>query len=353
MPGKRKQTNSKDSEQKTKIVKQSEDQKDENLSHWCGYRVPGDLSSFTYEGLCCAPNTAFNKDGELDTSPIKDFVDRLIRNGVHAAFVCGTMGESVSMTVDERKKVIEAWIEASKDKDFNVFCHIGCESLYDTIELAKHSESIGVKAIALIPPSFFKPSNMDGLIEWLAAVGKAVPKTPIYYYHYDDATGVKVATQLLLKRAHEKVPNLCGMKFTNYNLFELERCLSLGKYNMLLGREDSLLGGLAIGVPGGIGASFSCVGHEASLIMEYFKKGDLKEALEHQKKVNEFAEVLYYNEGRYGNGVGSIELMKSVLKMTGLDVGYARLPRKKLTAQAEKLLKDDLKKIGFFDWCDK
>lgn len=167
-------------------------------------------------------------------------------------------------------------------------------------------------------------------------------------------TGTAFPTQKLLEAAHKKVPTLCGMKYTNYNLFELERCLNLDhKYSMLLGREDTFLGGLAIGVEGGIGATFSLVGHEFSLVLKYFKEGNLKEALVHQKNANDLAGVVYYNGGKYGPGVGSIEILKAIMKLTGCDVGYARLPRKQLSKAAEKLLKDDLTKIGFFDWCDK
>lgn len=215
-------------------------------------------------------------------------------------------------------------------------------------------QEVGVKAIALIPPTFFKPSNIDGLVDWLAKVSEACPKTPLYYYHYHEMTGTTFPMNKVLEAAHERVPTLCGMKYTNYNLFELERCLSLDyKFNMLLGREDCLVGGLAMGVEGGIGATFSVVGHEFSLILKYFKEGNLKEAMVHQRKTNDFGAILYYNGGKYGPGVGSIEILKSIMRLTGLDVGYARLPRKQLTKQAEKLLKDDLTKIGFFDWCDK
>lgn len=144
MPGKRKAA-APAKEQKEKAAKIEEDSTvsasvdDGGLDHWCGFRDPSDISSFEYHGLICASHTAFKQNGELDLSTIPKQVDRLIRNGVYAAYVCGTMGESVAMTVEERNKVVDAWMEATKGKDFTVFDHIGSECLYDTIALAKHA----------------------------------------------------------------------------------------------------------------------------------------------------------------------------------------------------------------------
>lgn len=111
MAGKRKATTAA-KEQKEKAVKVDENSTasgttDESASdHWCGFRDEKDISTFEYHGLICASHTAFKQNGELDLSTIPQQMDRLIRNGVYAAFVCGTMGESVSMTVEERNKVL-------------------------------------------------------------------------------------------------------------------------------------------------------------------------------------------------------------------------------------------------------
>ncbi|GBN99329.1 N-acetylneuraminate lyase, partial [Araneus ventricosus] len=112
-----------------------------------------------YNGLYSAPFTAFKENGELNPDVIPAYVDHLVRLGVKAAFVNGTTGEGVSMTVEERKTVAEGWVKAGKNKLDVIIIQVGANSIKDARELAAHAEKIGATGIASLPPIFYKPQT--------------------------------------------------------------------------------------------------------------------------------------------------------------------------------------------------
>ena len=130
------------------------------------------ISDFRVEGLCAAPFTPFNADGSVDLPSIAAHVAELVAQGVRWAFVAGTTGEGVCMSVAERKAVLEAWMAASAGRGVGIIAHVGSEAIADVQELARHAESVGVLAIGAHCTSFNKPPSMDAVVEFLSIVSK-------------------------------------------------------------------------------------------------------------------------------------------------------------------------------------
>ena len=129
-----------------------------------------------FPGLCSAPFTSFNEDGSLDVDGgVASVIQGLVDTGVKYAFVGGTTGESFKLTQAERKQLLERWVAviAEKGCDMTVIAHVGCESLQDTVDLARHAAACGVKAIGVMPPVFFKPPSLDALVDVSRVVGLA------------------------------------------------------------------------------------------------------------------------------------------------------------------------------------
>lgn len=97
--------------------------------------------------------------------------------------VNGTAGEFMSMTVDQRKKVLEAWLKAAKTTGQYVMVQIGGAPLPDVLELAKHAEKSGAHSILCLPELYIKPTKNEDLVSYLKLVSKAAPNTPLLYYH--------------------------------------------------------------------------------------------------------------------------------------------------------------------------
>lgn len=170
-------------------------------------RINNFSMDFEVRGLCAAPYTPFLDDAKrgVDHAGIDEHVKALIGQGVHFAFVNGTTGEGATMSVCERKDALASWLKASQAHargEMSIIAHVGAESIADTLELAAHAEAIAVPAIAIICPTFNKPSGISAIIELLEAVAAVAPTRPLYYYHIAIRTGVAIRCDALLEAVH-------------------------------------------------------------------------------------------------------------------------------------------------------
>merc|ERR1719242_119554 len=109
-------------------------------------------------GLCAAVYSPFNKQKQIKLDAIEQQAAYLNKTGVKSVFVAGTTGESTSLTMNEKKQIIKAWMNVAPKYRFTVIFHVGTNCIKDSCDLAMYGESIGVDAVALMPPSYFKPS---------------------------------------------------------------------------------------------------------------------------------------------------------------------------------------------------
>ncbi len=117
-------------------------------------------------GLIAAPYTAMNEDFSINLDIIERQAESLITNGISGAFICGTTGEGLSLTVEERMKIAEKWVSVADGK-LNIIVHTGHTCLYDSMLLANHAKRIGADAIASVGPCYFKPNTVELLISFL------------------------------------------------------------------------------------------------------------------------------------------------------------------------------------------
>ncbi len=297
-------------------------------------------------GLIAAPHTPFHADGSLNLAPIPAQARLLARNGVRGAFICGTTGEGASLTGDERKRVVEAWV-AARPPGLAVIVHVGHLSQGEACEFARHAQQTGADAVAALAPSFFKPASVGDLVSWSERVAAAAPQLPYYYYHMPAMTGVNHAAADFLREAEGRIPNLAGIKFTHENLMDFAASTQVagGKYTMLFGRDEILLAGLAFGAPGAVGSTYNFAAPLYQRIIAAYQRGDLETARRDQLKSIEFIEVL----GRHGG----LSAGKAAMKLIGLDCGPVRSPLRPLTARDEESLREGFEKIGFFEYASK
>lgn len=296
------------------------------------------------EGLIAAPPTPMHADGSVALETVDALHRMLVRNGVRGAFVCGTTGESMSLTVHERRLVAERWC-ALAEGEFVVIAHVGHNSLPDCRELAAHAQRIGADGIAVIAPNFFKPGSLEDLVAFCAEAAAAAPELPFYYYHMPAMTGVTISTVDFMQAASGRIPTLAGAKFTYEDLMDYGRCLVLegGRFDMLFGRDEILLSALALGARGAIGTTYNFAAPLYRRIMDAYAAGNMAEAQREQSRAREMVAIFYK--------AGGLAAVKPIMKMIGLDCGPPRLPLHRLNAAEYEKLQAELNRLGFFDYC--
>jgi N-acetylneuraminate lyase len=293
------------------------------------------------EGLVAAPFTPFLPDGGLNLGMVEPYVAHLAVQGVRGAFVCGTTGEGMAMTVPERRAVAERWVAASPD-NFRVFVHVGHTVLEDCRALAAHAGGIGAHGVACMAPCFFRPPDVPSLVEWCARVAAAAPTTPFYYYHIPSMTGVSLPVAEFLDRAASRIPTLAGIKFTFEDLDDLQECLACGggRYDILFGRDEMLLSGLRAGVRGAVGSTYNFAAPLFNELWAAHGRGDADTAERLQRSAVRLIEAFV------GCGASPLAAFKWLMGRTGVDCGPVRLPLRCPTSAQKAVLESAIEESG-------
>lgn len=297
------------------------------------------------EGLISAPFTPMNEDGGLNLSIIPIYYQYLKSNGVTGAFICGSTGEGVSLTLAEKKEVAEAWAACTKyDTDFKVMMFLGGTCIADCIDLARHSEEIGLYAVSFTGPFYFKPGSAEVLAQCCMEVAESVPTMPFYYYHIPVLTGVDFAMFDLLKVIDGQIPNFAGIKYTHEDFMDFQTCMNFqnGKYDMLWGRDENMLSALALGTKGAVGSTFNYAAPLYYSMIEAFNAHNLQKANDLQQKSIDFIRLL----GKYGG----ISVGKAYMKLVNMDCGGFRLPVENMSKAQFEEFQADVVKLNFADF---
>ena len=136
------------------------------------------------QGLIAAPFTPMHEEGTLNLSVIPAYFEMLKGNGINGAFICGSTGEGVSLTIPEKKQVMNAWAACTRtDTSFTVMPLLGGTCIADCKDLALYAKEIGMDAVSFTAPFYFKPADVAMLAQACMEIASVVPDMPFYYYH--------------------------------------------------------------------------------------------------------------------------------------------------------------------------
>jgi N-acetylneuraminate lyase len=297
-------------------------------------------------GLIAAPFTPMKKDGSVNLDLIPEYYRFLKQNKVTGAFICGSTGEGVSMTSEEKKSVIKAWGDATKgDKDFRVMTLVGGTSIEDGKDIARYAQQCGLYGVSFTAPFYFKPANVEMLAACCKEIADAVPDMPFYYYHIPVLNGVGFPMLDLLKNVAAKISNFAGIKYTHEDFMDFLSCLHFqnGKYDMLWGRDENMLSALAVGSKGAVGSTFNYAAPLYYDLIDAFDQNDLEKAQSLQQQSIDMITLL----GKYGG----IATGKAYMKVVGIDCGEFRLPVKNMNDEQFQLFKKDVDQLNFSGVC--
>lgn len=290
-------------------------------------------------GLIAAPHTPFDSSNNVNFEEIDKIAKHLIKDGVKGIYVCGTTGEGIHCSVEERKAIAERWVSAS-DNQLDIIVHTGALSIVDTLELTRHADTLDILATSAIGPCFFKPGSVADLVEYCATIAAAAPSKGFYYYH-SGMSGVNLNMEEFLIQADKRIPNLSGLKFNSGDLYEYQRCLRAcdGKFDVPFGVDEHLPGALAVGAKSAVGSTYNYAAPHFNSIIDAFNRGDQEAVFNKMTNVIELIRVLV--------DFGGVAAGKVAMELHDINAGDPRLPLMPLSAEQKTTVVERMRAAGF------
>lgn len=269
-----------------------------------------------YKGIFPAFYACYDENGAISPERVREFTEYMIGKGVTGLYVGGSSGECIYQSVAERKLVLENVIEAARGR-IVVIAHVACNNTADSMELAAHAESLGVDAIAAIPPIYFHlPPH--GIAQYWNDISSAAPNTDFIIYNIPQLAGVGLNSALL--REMLKNPRVIGVKNSSMPVQDIEMWRDEGAI-AFNGPDEQLLSGLVAGAIGGIGGTYAAMPELYLRIFALVGQGRIAEAREIQ---DECCHIIYELCSCHGN---MYAVIKAVLRELGApDIGGVRRP---------------------------
>ena len=291
-----------------------------------------DLSK--YQGIFPAFYACYDKEGRVDGAAVRALAKYLLDKGVKGLYVGGSSGECIYQSTAERKETLEQ-VMAEVGGKLTIIAHVACNNTADSRELAAHAESLGVDAIASIPPIYFHLPEKAIAAYW-NDISSAAPNTDFIIYNIPQLAGVALTLPLL--REMKKNPKMVGVKNSSMPTQDIQLWRDEGVF-VFNGPDEQLISGLVMGACGGIGGTYGAMPELFLKLWEKLNAGELEAAREIQ---NECCRIIYAL-CEHGN---LYAIIKGVLKVRGVEVGNTRKPMPGLTAEDQPLVE---KCVGMID----
>ncbi|MBS5939883.1 N-acetylneuraminate lyase [Clostridium sartagoforme] len=272
-----------------------------------------------YKGVIPAFYACYDENGEISPDRVRALTQFHIEKGVKGVYVNGSSGECIYQSVEDRKVVLENVMAVGKGK-LTVIAHVACNNTRDSIELAKHAESLGVDAIAAIPPIYFKLPEYAIAAYW-NSISNAAPNTDFIIYNIPQLAGVALTQNLYAEM--RKNPRVIGVKNSSMPVQDIQLfCVDGGDdYIVFNGPDEQFLSGRVIGAEGGIGGTYGVMPELFLKLNDLIIENRIEEARRLQFDINE---IIYKMCSCHGNMYGVI---KEILRINeNLDIGGVREP---------------------------
>lgn len=273
--------------------------------------------------------TPTREDESVNYDALERLVELQLQDGAEGFYCCGSSGEGLLLTLEERKRVLEHVLKAV-DGRAPVISHVGTIRTRDVIDLAEHAMSAGALAVSMIPPYYYKFS-MEEIIGYYEDVIRALPGTPVIIYNIPQFTGVEFSKDNAARLLSNG--NVVGIKHTSTNLYSLERMGQAFPGKALInGFDEQFLGALSMGACATIGTTVNLFAPLFHAVRDAFDKGDMALAGRWQHAINLRVEATVK--------IGIFNAMKYGWTLRGVDCGFCRAPFRPLDESARKAMAD-------------
>jgi N-acetylneuraminate lyase len=285
-------------------------------------------------GILPAVVTPLDDQGRLCAASYERLLERIYAAGLHGIYVAGQTGEGTLLRMEERKRLAEISVRHSP-KGAQVIIHIGAYRTEDAVELARHASGLGATAVSSLPAlGIYSFAEIKRYYQTVVAASDV----PFLVYFFP-ALAPAIQTLDHLQELCE-IPNVAGMKFTDYNLYRLERVRRFCRvvYN---GHDEVLAAGLLMGADGGIGTFYNLIPEMFLEVYRRVKANDGQGAMKVQTRINELIEIVL----RFP----ALSAVKRMMTWSGIPCGDVVAPRNTMGPEDEARLIEALAASTFKD----
>ena len=272
-----------------------------------------------YEGVIPAFYACYDDQGEISPERVRALVEYFLVKGVQGLYVNGSSGECIYQSVADRKLILEEVMAVAKGK-LTIIAHVACNNTQDSMELARHAESLGVDAIATIPPIYFRLPEYS-IAQYWNDISAAAPHTDFVIYNIPQLAGVALTPSLYTEML--KNERVIGVKNSSMPVQDIQTFAALGGEDHLVfnGPDEQFLGGRLMGARAGIGGTYGAMPELFLKLNQLIADKELERAKELQFTINTIIGKL---TAAHGN---MYSVIKEVLKINeNLNVGSVRAP---------------------------
>lgn len=269
-------------------------------------------------GVITAMVTPFTQDDLIDEVALRSNTDQLIDGGVHCLYPCGTTGEMLKMTSDERKLVAEIVLDQANGR-VPVFIHVGAMTEKETIELARHAQQIGTAGVGVVTPQFFGVTDRE-MEEFYVSVATSLKDDfPVYMYGIPQCAANDIRPAVV-NNVVNRAKNVVGIKYSYADFIRIKDYLLCndGDFDVVVGPDRLFLPALAMGCVGTVSGVSNCGPSPFVAVYEAFMRGDLEGARKAQEQANELCELSH-------NGA-NMAIFKAIMHRNGQPFSHMRAP---------------------------
>ncbi len=289
-----------------------------------------------FEGAGVAIITPMHQDGSVNYEKFQEIIEDQISNGTDSIIVCGTTGESSTLSLEEHIEVISACVRFVHGR-VPVIAGTGSNSTDTAVYLSEEAEKAGADAVLQVSP-YYNKATQKGLIAHFGSVAEAV-NIPVILYNIPSRTGCNILPQTVMTMA-EKYPNIVGVKEACGNISQIADLFALsdGKLDIYSGNDDQTVPIMALGGKGVISVLSNVAPAQTHEIAAACLEGDYPRAARLQLASMDLCHALFCE-------VNPIPV-KTAMNMQGWDVGPVRLPLTEMEPENEERLRSSMKAYG-------
>jgi 4-hydroxy-tetrahydrodipicolinate synthase len=289
------------------------------------------------EGIIPALATPMNDDESINEKGLKEIINFVIEGGVHGIFVSGSQGESFSMTMDEKKRVIAVSLEASAGR-VPIYAGTGTITTAQAMQLTKMARELGADAVSVTTPYFIKPTQNE-LIDYYKAVSDSAEDMPVLLYSNPTRTGVMIDIDTVVKLS--ELDNVVGMKDSSGDIVQTSGYIEATKdmdFSILVGNDACIFSALVSGGKGAVAATANVAPKLIVGLYDAVKAGNIDLARKLQFRLLPIRKA--FTMGTFP------VVIKEALNLMGLPAGPARKPIQPLSPEKREELKNVMIKAG-------
>ena len=292
------------------------------------------MAVFTGSGVAIV--TPFYENGGINYNKLEELIDFHCNNGTDSIVICGTTGESATMTEAEHVECIKKAVEFTKGR-IPVVAGTGSNATYTAIELSKEAEAAGADGLLVVTP-YYNKCTQAGLAAHYTAIANEV-KIPIIMYSVASRTGVNIAPETVASLV-KNVDNIVGVKEASGNISQIAKIMNLtdGNIDLYSGNDDQIVPIMSLGGIGVISVLANVAPKETHDICAKYFAGDVKGSAELQLRALPLIDALF-------SEVNPIPVKKA-MKLMGHEVGPLRMPLTELTEGNTEKLAKAMKEFG-------